>query len=204
MAHRKEEKERLRSEREALEARRKDAERRRARVWRVGLSVTVVGVITSLVVFTSNRGTSVKPVKGERAAATTVGSPAPDFNIKDAVSGRTMTLADLRGHPTLLFFSEGANCEACLVQAADLQKSKALASRGIRLVSVSTDTPQVLAQVRDQYGLTTPFLADSSGQMSRSYGMLGWGGMGHPDLDGHAFMLLNASGHVQWKQAYQE
>jgi hypothetical protein len=39
--------------------------------------------------------------------------------------------------------------------------------------------------------------------MSAAYGMLGHGGMGHPTQDGHAFMLLDATGKVLWHQAYQ-
>ena len=133
-----------------------------------------------------------------------VGGPAPAFTLTDVVSNRQVSLGSLGGRKTLLFFSEGVGCQACMVQIADLQKSGALRSAGIRLVSVTTDAPGDLAQAATQYGIRTPLLADSTGAMSAAYGMLGHGGMGHPTQDGHAFMLLDARGRILWHEAYQE
>ena len=141
---------------------------------------------------------------GEAGGGGTPGDMAPDFSALDVVSGRTMSLSDLEGQKTLLFFSEGAACQACLVQAADLQKDPGLKSAGIQLVSVSTDPPDILAAAASQYGIKTPMLSDASLEMSRDYGMLGRGGMGHPDTDGHAFMLLDRSGRIVWEQEYAE
>lgn len=137
-------------------------------------------------------------------ATAEVGKPAPAFKVTDVVSGTTMTAADLRGQKTMLFFSEGVNCQACLVQAADLQKNATLRKAGISLVSVTTDPPELLTEAAKQYGITTPMLADPTMHMSSAYGMLGHGGMGHPTQDGHAFMLVGADGTVLWHQAYQE
>lgn len=134
----------------------------------------------------------------------TSGEMAPDFSALDVTSGRTVSLADLEGGKTLLFFSEGAMCQACMVQIADLQRDRGLRERGIDLVSVSTDSPDVLFAAARQYGVTTPMLSDASREMSTDYGMLGKGGMGHPDTDGHAFMLLDSSGRIVWERAYSE
>ena len=120
------------------------------------------------------------------------------------VSGTSFTTASLRGHKTLMFFSEGVGCQACMVQAADLQKDPTLRNNGIRLVSVTTDPPTDLAVAAKQYGISTPLLADPTGSMSGAYGMLGHGGMQHPTQDGHALMLLDANGMVVWHHAYQE
>jgi peroxiredoxin len=70
-------------------------------------------------------------------------------------------------------------------------------------VSPPTSRPDLKAAAQ-QYGITTPLLADPSTHMSASYGMLGHGGMQHPTQDGHAFMLLGADGKVLWHHAYQE
>jgi peroxiredoxin len=133
-----------------------------------------------------------------------VGATAPDFALTDVVSGKPVTRASLAGHKTLLFFSEGHGCQACMVQAADLQKSKALTNAGIRLVSITTDPPSELAQAATQYGIDTPMLADPTAAMSGAYGMLAHGGMQHAGEDGHAFMLLSPDGKVLWHQAYEE
>lgn len=139
-----------------------------------------------------------------QSAGIGAGQPAPEFSAVDVVSGETFTRSDLEGSRTLLFFSEGAACQACMVQIADLQKDPGLRAEGVQLVSVSTDPPETLASVAARYGVSTPLLSDSSREMSRDYGMLGKGGMGHPDTDGHAFMLLDAEGRIAWEQAYSE
>jgi peroxiredoxin len=138
------------------------------------------------------------------AAAPTVGATAPAFALTDVVSNRRVNLRSLRGRKTLLFFSEGVGCQACIVQVADLQKSKALRSAGVRLVSVTTDAPGDLSRAAKQYGIRSPLLADPTTEMSAAYGMLGHGGMGHATQDGHAFMLLDTRGKVLWHRAYQE
>lgn len=133
-----------------------------------------------------------------------VGSMAPNFSLTNVVSGKQVTRTSLDGRKTLLFFSEGVGCQACMVQAADLQKDTTLANAGIQLVSITTDPPSALWQAAAQYGIRTPMLADPTTKMSAAYGMLAHGGMQHAGEDGHAFMLLSADGKVLWHQAYQE
>ena len=146
-----------------------------------------------------------KPVVDTGAATgVEIGDRAPAFALTNAVSGRQVSLASLRGRKTMLFFSEGINCQACMVQAADLERNAALAKAGIGLVSVTTDAPEDLAQAAREYGITAPLLADPTTAMSAAYGMLGLGGMGHPPTNGHAFLLLDVQGKVRWHRAYQE
>ena len=201
MSHRIEEKEarrRARIERERAEARRAA----RARLIKRGIGGAVaLAVVAGLVVIAA--GQSGGTAASEKANATTAKGGAPDFAALDVVTGRTLRLRDLGAKPTLLFFSEGASCQACLVQIAELQKEKALERRGIQLVSVTTDKPDVLREVAAQYGIKTPLLSDFSTRMSADYGMLGHGGMGHPQTDGHAFALVK-NGRLVWHKAYAE
>lgn len=140
---------------------------------------------------------------GPTAASTAPGSEAPDFSALDVVSGEDLSLADLEGQQTLLFFSEGAACQACMVQIIDLEKSRALEKRGIALVNITTDPPDLLREAVDAYGITTPTLSDASQEMSIAYDMLGRGGMEHPDQDGHAFTLVDSSGNIAWEGEYR-
>ena len=201
MSHRTEEKDarrRARIERERAEARRAA----RARLIKRGIGgVVALTVVAGLVVVAA--GQSGGTAASQKAKVTTAKGGAPDFAALDVVSGRTLRLRDLGTKPTLLFFSEGASCQACLVQIAELQKEKALEQRGIQLVSVTTDKPDVLREVAAQYGIKTPLLSDSSTRMSADYGMLGHGGMGHPQTDGHAFALVK-NGRLIWHKAYAE
>ena len=201
MSHRVEEKEarrRVRLEHERAEAKRLQ---RITLMKRVGGGAVAFALVALAVVIAAGQSGGRAPSQKAKAAIAAGG--APDFAALDVVSNRTLRLRDLRGRPTLLFFSEGASCQACLVQIAELQNAKALKQRGIRLVSVTTDKPDVLREVASQYRITTPLLSDSSTRMSADYGMLGHGGMGHPQTDGHAFALLK-NGKVVWHKAYAE
>ena len=176
------------------------------RLARRGGYVGVALIAVVLVGFaTLSRGGSPAAQLGNIGGATsgpTIGTQAPAFSLTNVVDNKVVTAASLRGHKTLLFFSEGVGCQACMVQAADLQKDSALSKVAIKLVSITTDPPAQLAAAAKQYGLTDPLLADPTTSMSSAYGMLGHGGMQHPTQDGHAFMLLGANGNVLWHQAY--
>ena len=211
MAHRQEEKEARRQERLRHEAEAAHHEARQRLLRRAGYGAVAAIATTLLVLAVALGGGSgsgspadphgSSPAPGEGPA---LGAQAPAFALTDATTGRRVTAEGLRGRKTLLFFSEGVSCQACLVQAADLERSGALKNAGIALVSVSTDDPESLAQAAEQYGIRSPMLADPSTEMSSAYGMLGHGGMGHPTTDGHAFMLLDEAGKVRWHRAYQE
>ncbi len=195
-----------RAQRLATEAALKRAEHRR-HVRNIALSAVIIAVVVGglAVLSTSKTGSTLAGADASQAQhVLVVGQTAPSFRVRDVVSGHDVTLGSLSGHKTLLFFSEGASCQACMVQAADLQRSSALRGAGIELVSITTDPASVLAQVAAQYHLTTPLLADSNTQMSRAYGMLGRGGMEHPTQDGHAFVLLDGHGKVLWQHPYSQ
>ena len=206
MSHRVEEKEQRRQARLAAEAESRRAEqlRRRRRTASWGFATLLVGALVAAA-FALPASDNAVPVAGAgESQAVVAGARAPDFRVTDVVSGKPLSLADLAGERTLLFFSEGASCQACLVQAAELENSKALERADIGLVSVTTDPPEILRQVAAQYSITTPLLADDARTMSGAYGQLGRGGMGHPDTDGHSFVLLDRGGRVAWQRAYQE
>ncbi|MBI5310882.1 MAG: redoxin domain-containing protein [Actinobacteria bacterium] len=204
MAHRIEQKQARRAERLALEESLRHAEKRRRAIYRTGYGL--VGIIAATLIFLAVALGGQKPGSGVGSSGTgpDIGLKAPDFTLSDAVTGRQVSLESLAGDQTLLFFSEGVGCQACMVQAADLERSKKFRESGIRLVSVSTDSSDDLAKAAGQYEIGTPMLSDPTTAMSSAYGMLGHGGMGHPNQDGHAFILLDESGTVKWHQAYEE
>ena len=206
MSHRLGEKEARRAERLRRDeaARRSAAHQRSMR--RGGYGVVAAIAVVLVTVALIGGGSGAGPSAGEPTAGAGVspGQKAPDFSLVDVVSGRRVGLRSLSGRRTLLFFSEGVSCQACMLQAAELQTSKTLEKAGVRLVSITTDPPNELGQAARQFGITSMMLADPTTQMSSAYGMLGHGGMGHPTQDGHAFVLLDAKGSVVWHQAYPE
>jgi peroxiredoxin len=208
MSHRAENKQTRRAERIRREEQARRTERRQRTARRAGYSAVALIAAALVTVAVVNGGGSGGGSSGSvdqmsaSGGGPTAGAIAPAFALTDVVSGKQVTLSSLAGHKALLFFSEGVGCQACMVQAADLQRSKALTAAGIKLVSVTTDPPGDLAQAASQYGIRTPLLADPTTRMSAAYGMLAHGGMQHPGEDGHAFMLLSANGTVLWHQAY--
>src|SRR5262245_51720006 len=122
MAHRLQQKQaareaRLRAE---AEARRKQHQQRLMRHAGIAIVAGIAAVLVVLAVALKGGGSS---ATAGTTAGPTGGSRAPAFNLTDVVSGRQVTADALRGHQTLLFFSEGVNCQACMMQIADLQKS---------------------------------------------------------------------------------
>jgi peroxiredoxin len=128
---------------------------------------------------------------------------APQFNERNVVTGQTISSQTLRGQKTLLFFSEGVMCQACLQQISDIdQIGDEMAKRHIELISITPDTPADLKQAIDQYGITSPMIADEHGDMSTAFNMLGKGM--HADTPGHAFVLINRRGKVLWQRDYYQ
>src|SRR5665647_1804289 len=89
--------------------------------WMVGLLV-IAGLGTAALL-------SSRPVQSSAARV------APDFSLPTSVGG-TLRLSSLRGAPVLLYFSEGAGCDACLVQMAEIEKNPGFAKAGIRVVPI--------------------------------------------------------------------
>ncbi len=136
----------------------------------------------------------------EPGAGLPVGSAVPAFSERDLLSGRPVTSTSVAGQKTLLFFSEGIMCQACFEQIQGLQQVGAeLQKGGIRLVSITLDSPGDLEQAVSQYGITTPVISDSDGNMSAAFNVLGQGM--HADTPGHAFALIDR-GKVLWYRDY--
>jgi peroxiredoxin len=129
-----------------------------------------------------------------------VGSAVPTFSERDLLTGKTISSRSVYRQKTLLFFSEGVMCQACFEQIQGIEKFGAeLDKRGIRLVSITPDSPGDLRQAAGQYDITTPMIADDNHDMSQAFNTLG-AGM-HADTPGHAFALIDR-GKVLWYHDY--
>jgi peroxiredoxin len=85
-------------------------------------------------------------------------------------------------------------------QIVDLQQDPAFQTLGVALVSIATDSPEEQALAAQEYGITTPLLADTDKQVSAAYNVLQWAvPSGEP---GHTFVLVDAAGTVAWIQDY--
>ncbi len=173
---------------EGVKAKQHAAERKRrvlVRSLSVALLLAVVAVI-SWALITS------KPKQDTATRA------APDFTMTDT-AGVTHTLSAERGHPVLLYFSEGAGCQACIVQQAKDEQEPGFAAAGITVWPIVMDKAADIEQAAAAMGAKTPFLLDD-GTVSKEYGTLGTGM--HAGLPGHGFVLVDSSGNQVWKGDY--
>jgi peroxiredoxin len=173
---------------ERMEHDREQARRKRtaSRVgWAVGL-VVVAGIIAA-------------GLLTSRPTQTITSNAAPAFTLTDTAGG-TVSLADYRGTNVILYFSEGAGCQACLVQMADIEKKKAEydAANFVVLPIVMNTKEQITADMAAN-GVTTPFLLDD-GTVSTDYKTIGKGM--HAGLPGHSFVVIDANGVQRWFGEY--
>ncbi len=186
-AHNSEEARRQKVNRMRREQASKDTRRRSLTL---GAWIVAVGVITAVVaamLLTS------RPASSDSAKA------AAGFTLTDT-AGAQINLADYRGKNVLLFFNEGAGCQACLVQIAEIEKyTKELTDLDLTVLPIVMNTREQITADMQANGVDTPFLLDD-GTVSRAYDTLGKGM--HPELPGHSFVLIDAEGTQRWYGEY--
>ncbi|WP_225753559.1 peroxiredoxin [Actinotalea sp. Marseille-Q4924] len=160
--------------------------RSRARAGVVAAALLVVGALVTVGLLTS------RPV--ESADRRT----APPFTLA-ASDGGTVSLAEHRGGPVVLYFNEGAGCDSCLTQMAEIEKHPGFAEAGITVLPIVMNTAEQINADRARLGVEAPFLLDD-GTVSDAYGMLGTGM--HAGLPGHGFVLVDADGTQRWSGSY--
>lgn len=128
------------------------------------------------------------------------GGAATDFTLASTAGG-SVSLEDYRGQDVLLYFNEGIGCDACFYQTAELEKNaNQLASTGLTVLPIVMNPVTDTARELQRFGLTTPYLIDADGGVTRAYDMLG-NGM-HANLPGHGFVLVDGTGEVRWTMEY--
>ena len=134
-----------------------------------------------------------------RPEQTATSRVAPDFTLTDT-NGVSHSLVDYRGQNVVLYFSEGAGCQSCLVQMGEIEKmADQFKAANITVLPIVMNTKdQILADMQAN-GVTTPFLLDD-GTVSTAYGTIGKGM--HGGLPGHSFVAIDAQGTQRWYGEY--
>lgn len=102
-----------------------------------------------------------------------VGDPAPDFTLLDA-DGEPVSLSDFAGHRVIVYFYPAAMTPGCTTQAVDFTAAIGeLGAAGLEVLGISPDTPEKLAQFRDQQSVAFPLLADPDKTTLNAYGAFG-------------------------------
>ena len=162
-------------------------QRRKLRIhltW-VGVTVAVIGIVAAMMLTSRQQTSSVARV-------------APDFTLTNT-AGAAVSLSGLRGKNVLLYFSEGAGCQACLVQMNQIENDPAFAAAGLTVLPIVMNTKDQITADMATNGVRTPFLLDD-GSVSTAYGTIGKGM--HAGLPGHSFVLIDKAGNQRWYGEY--
>jgi peroxiredoxin Q/BCP len=101
------------------------------------------------------------------------GDTAPDFTLQDA-DGHDVSLSDFAGQRVIVYFYPAAMTPGCTTQAVDFTAAiSELDAAGLQVVGISPDSPQKLAQFRDQQAVAFPLLADPEKTTLNAYGAFG-------------------------------
>jgi thioredoxin-dependent peroxiredoxin len=98
------------------------------------------------------------------------GGPAPDFTLDDQ-DGNAVTLSDLRGKWTLVYFYPKADTPGCTAQACSARDHSAdYEAANAVVLGVSPDPVPDLRKFADKYGLAFTLLSDEGGKVAQRYG----------------------------------
>jgi thioredoxin-dependent peroxiredoxin len=99
------------------------------------------------------------------------GAPAPDFTLDDQ-DGNPVSLADQRGHWTLVYFYPKADTPGCTAQACSARDHSAdYEAANAVVLGVSPDPVKALRKFADKYGLAFTLLSDEGGEVAQQYGV---------------------------------
>jgi len=117
-----------------------------------------------------------------------VGGLLPDLRVTDEL-GRSISLASLRGHPTVLVFYRGALCVSCRAQLSLLAAHAAsFIAEGVRIFGVSSDPPPVSAEWKNTLRLPFSLLSDQHRALAQSL----------CSASAHCLVLVDPDGRIHW------
>ena len=99
------------------------------------------------------------------------GDAAPDFSLQDA-DGSIVSLADLAGSTTVLYFYPKDDTSGCTAEACEFRdRAPDYDAAGARVIGVSPDAVTSHARFRDKYGLSFTLLSDPDHELAEAYGV---------------------------------
>lgn len=159
--------------------------RMRVAVWAVAL-LAIAGLVSAMML-------------SSMPESSTAARQAPGFELVDT-AGNTHRLADHRGENVVLYFSEGAGCQSCIVQMGEIEKrAQSFERADVTVLPIVMNTREQITRDMALNRVKTPFLLDD-GTISDAYGTLGKGM--HAGLPGHSFVLIDRTGQQRWYGDY--
>lgn len=99
------------------------------------------------------------------------GAPAPEFSLpRDG--GGTVSLADFRGKPVVLFFYPKDDTSACTIESIDFSASKqAFGEIGVTVIGMSPDSPKKHDKFVKKHDLSVILASDEDLNVLNTYGV---------------------------------
>lgn len=98
------------------------------------------------------------------------GDAAPAFEMQDA-SGKTWSLADLKGQKVILYFYPADDTPGCTAESCDFRDSSAdLSEGGYTVLGVSPQGADSHRRFAEKYSLNFPLLIDEDLAAARAFG----------------------------------
>ncbi|HTT34853.1 MAG TPA: peroxiredoxin [Thermoplasmata archaeon] len=121
----------------------------------------------------------------------TVGESAPEFTAPTQ-TGQPLSLAQLKGHPVVLYFYPQADTTGCTIEAKGFRDAYAdFRTKGVHVVGVSVDPVEDQAAFAGKYALPFPLIADTEKTVARAYGVLNPAGRAR-----RVTFLIDAGGRI--------
>ncbi|QDV64300.1 thiol peroxidase [Crateriforma conspicua] len=132
----------------------------------------------------------------------TVGGPAPDFTLHFAGNGlETLTLADLKGKPTIISVVPSLDTPTCAIQTKRFNQELAAMGDSINAVTVSRDLPFAQKRFCGAEDIEMKTASDyQTHDFGRDYGLT----IAELKLLARAVVLLDADGKVVYTQIVPE
>jgi peroxiredoxin Q/BCP len=100
-----------------------------------------------------------------------VGDPAPDFS-KPRDGGGTLSLADLKGRPTVIYFYPKDDTPGCTKEACGFRDAwTEVTDAGINVVGVSKDSASSHDKFKAKYELPFPLISDADTDLAQAFGV---------------------------------
>lgn len=130
------------------------------------------------------------------------GEQAPDFTLQDS-QGKEVSLSDLRGTRTIVYFYPKAATPGCTTQACDFQdRMEAFRADGFEILGISPDAPAALERFAQKESLGFPLLSDPDHAVAER-----WGAWGEKKNYGRVYeglirstVVVDAQGRVELAQ----
>lgn len=99
------------------------------------------------------------------------GDPAPDFRLTNQ-HGDPLSLADLRGTRTVLYFYPKDNTPGCTAEACSLRDGfEELRALGYVVIGISKDSPKSHVKFAEKHSLPFILLSDESTEVNQAFGV---------------------------------